>query len=72
MTDGRNNRDFALIVKEYNRHLFRFMDKALYKTEDELFEARISGVEEDGHLILLTSSGETRKYAFKEVEFIFS
>lgn len=70
--DCLNNRDFALIVKEYNRHLFRFMDDALYKAENELFEARISGVEEDGHLILLTSSGETRKYAFKEVEFVFS
>lgn len=70
--DILNNHDFSFIVKEYNRHLFRLMEDAVYKAGDEFFEARLSGVEDDGRLILLTPSGQTHKYAFKEVEFIFS
>ncbi len=70
--DILNHHDFALIVKEYNRHLFRLMENAVYKSGDELFEARLYGVEDDGRLILLKPSGQILKYTFKEVEFIFS
>lgn len=70
--DALNRHDLSYIAREYNRKLYRFMENALYKSGNEFFEAKISGIEEEGHLILLTPSGETRKYAFKEVEFIFS
>ena len=32
--------------------------------------AQITGVEDDGHLLLLDDNGKQRRYAFKEVVFI--
>ncbi|MFW5820630.1 MAG: biotin--[acetyl-CoA-carboxylase] ligase [Bacteroidota bacterium] len=70
--DVLNNHDFSLITKAYNQQLFRLMEPGIYRAGDEFFEARLTGVKEDGRLLLLTPKGEIRKYAFKEVEFVFS
>ena len=32
--------------------------------------AEITGVEDDGHLLLSDDNGKMRRYAFKEVQFI--
>ncbi len=60
------------IAEVYLAHLLRF-DNQLHPFSDASgpFMARIVGVEADGHLVLLTSSGERRAYAFKEVEHVF-
>ena len=46
--------------------LYPFVDKI----RQETFQARISDVAPDGILTLETASGDTRKYAFKEIEFV--
>lgn len=42
-----------------------------YEAGGQRFSAKISRVEESGHLVLLTSDGIERKFAFKEVSFLF-
>ena len=41
-----------------------------YADKNGVFMAEITGVEEDGHLLLLDDNGKQRRYAFKEVQFI--
>lgn len=61
--------------EEFLRRMWR-ADGSLYpfldKTRNQQINARISAVDPDGILTLTTDSGEQRKFAFKEVEFILS
>ena len=41
-----------------------------YADGDGAFMAEIVEVEDDGHLVLLDDSGQRRRYAFKEVQFV--
>ncbi|MDR1742438.1 MAG: biotin--[acetyl-CoA-carboxylase] ligase [Dysgonamonadaceae bacterium] len=58
------------IEKEYMESLYR--GDGLYGFEDSNgpFQARIEGVRPSGHLVLRTSDGDERVYAFKEVQFM--
>ncbi len=62
--------EFDLIDKLYHKNLFRINEWALYKKNDKTFEARITGTESSGHLILEDRNGEKTNHMFKEVEFI--
>jgi BirA family biotin operon repressor/biotin-[acetyl-CoA-carboxylase] ligase len=41
-----------------------------YTDKDGVFMAEITGVEDDGHLLLSDDNGKMRRYAFKEVSFV--
>ena len=41
-----------------------------YADGDGAFMAEIVEVEDDGHLVLRDDSGQRRRYAFKEVQFV--
>lgn len=58
------------IRKQYLEHLYRKGVMSGYKDSTGEFKARIEGVEDDGHLVLVDNRNEIRKYAFKEIEFI--
>lgn len=69
--DEVRNGESARIHEEYKHHLYR-NDGNYYEYSDDSgqFSARILDVETNGRLILETSTGERRRYEFKEVKFV--
>ena len=59
-----------LIDQEFLSVLFRLNEKHLYKSEDEIFEGEIVGVNEIGQLLIRKNNGEVLEFHFKEVEFL--
>lgn len=55
---------------EYQNHLFRFGVWAPYLDNSGKFRARITGVNNYGHLLLETPEGKIHNYAFKEVSYL--
>ncbi|MDR2496164.1 MAG: biotin--[acetyl-CoA-carboxylase] ligase [Tannerellaceae bacterium] len=55
---------------EYRQALYRRDGFHPYRDRTGLFEACIADVEPSGHLLLMLRSGETRRYALKEVSCI--
>jgi BirA family transcriptional regulator, biotin operon repressor / biotin---[acetyl-CoA-carboxylase] ligase len=60
--------DFMAIKSQYLNCLWLLNAYAVFTDQKGVFEGRIVDVAETGELVILTSSGETRKYGFKEVE----
>lgn len=58
------------IMKLYHSSLYRKEGFFRYEDHTGEFEAELTGVYPDGHLLLRDTSGKERKYAFKEVNFI--
>ena len=54
----------------YGNRLYRKGQFATYEDQNGRFQATLYDVEPDGHLILNDESGQQRRYAFKEVQFI--
>ena len=61
--------DFMPIKSQYLNCLWLLNIHAAFTDRKGAFEGRIVDVAETGELVILTSSGETRMYGFKEVEF---
>ena len=55
--------------KEYTANLYRREGFHPYADAHGTFNARIAGIEESGHLLLIDDEGTTRRYEFKEVRF---
>ena len=55
---------------QYLQMLYRRKGFHPYADGDGAFMAEIVEVEDDGHLVLLDDSGQRRRYAFKEVQFV--
>jgi BirA family transcriptional regulator, biotin operon repressor / biotin---[acetyl-CoA-carboxylase] ligase len=64
------NKHYKEIDKEYLLNLFKYKVLQDYKTQDLLFRGKITGVNEFGHLQLLTPEDELKEFDFKEVEFV--
>ena len=58
------------VRQQYLQMLYRRKGFHPYIGEDGAFMAEIADVEDDGHLVLLDDSGQRRRYAFKEVQFV--
>jgi BirA family transcriptional regulator, biotin operon repressor / biotin---[acetyl-CoA-carboxylase] ligase len=58
------------IDQEFISVLYRLNEKHLYKSEDEIFEGEIIGVNEIGQLQIRKKNGEVLEFHFKEVEFL--
>jgi BirA family biotin operon repressor/biotin-[acetyl-CoA-carboxylase] ligase len=54
----------------YLSQLYRRRGFHPYVDRDGAFMAQIADVEDDGHLLLRDDSGQQRRYAFKEVQFV--
>lgn len=55
---------------QYLQMLYRRKGFHPYTDSNGAFMAEIMEVEDDGHLVLLDDSGQHRRYAFKEVQFV--
>ena len=55
---------------QYLARLYRRQGYHPFVDQDGAFMAELTGVEEDGHLLLQDDNGHQRRYAFKEVTFI--
>ena len=55
---------------DYRDRLYRREGWHTFEDAQGRFEARLTGVSEDGHLVLEDKEGQERTYAFKEVQFI--
>ena len=58
------------VRQQYLQMLYRRKGFHPYTDKDGAFMAEIVDVEDDGHLLLLDDSGQRRRYAFKEVQFV--
>jgi BirA family transcriptional regulator, biotin operon repressor / biotin---[acetyl-CoA-carboxylase] ligase len=57
------------IKEDYLNVLYRYQILSNYSCADEIFKAKIIGLNPTGELILETESGEQRSFGFKEVAF---
>lgn len=64
------NKNLSLINNTYFKNLYRNQGFYKYKTQDEVFKAKIESVDNDGLLNLISEQGELKSFYFKEVEFI--
>ena len=62
--------DFTAIHTAYLQHLYRRDEWAKFRDETGIFEGRIVDVEPTGRLIVETTEGTLRKFAFKEVAYV--
>ena len=62
--------DFSAIHASYLQHLYRRNEWAKFRDETGTFEGRIVDVEPTGRLIVETTEGTLRKFAFKEIAYI--
>lgn len=62
--------DLEEIHNRFKGNLFRKEGLHPYHDKNDRFEARIQDIEPTGHIILEDSTGQLRRYAFKEVRFI--
>lgn len=62
--------DSSAIHKSYLQHLYRRNEWAKFRDEIATFEGRIVDVEPTGRLIVETTEGALRKFAFKEVAYV--
>ncbi len=67
--DQLYNEDFVAIKSRYLNCLWLLNTRAVFTDQHGEFEGRIVDIAESGELVILTSTGETRMYGFKEVEF---
>lgn len=68
--DWQINRDDNNLHQNYLQNLYRGKGTHLFSDTNGKFEAEIAEIKPSGHLILKTTTGEQRTYAFKEVSFI--
>jgi len=61
--------DFMAVKSGYLNRLWLLNSRAFFSDQTGNFEGRIVDVAESGELMILTSTGETRTYNFREVEF---
>ena len=61
---------YDTISKRYHEALYRKEGLFPYRDQNGRFTAEIVRVKDDGHLVLKDSQGNTREYAFKEVQFV--
>jgi BirA family biotin operon repressor/biotin-[acetyl-CoA-carboxylase] ligase len=65
-----NELDTDKIRTKYTESLYRRVGFYPFETNNELFQAKILGVEPDGRLDLETENGEVKSFYFKEVRFL--
>lgn len=61
--------NYEVLQNDYLKRLYNYQIPALYKKDGLVFEGIITKVEEDGRLVLKTSSGSS-SYVFKQIEFL--
>jgi BirA family biotin operon repressor/biotin-[acetyl-CoA-carboxylase] ligase len=60
--------DEELINKTYQETLYGMDSWKLYRSGEDIFRAKVTGVNESGLLEIMTEDGSIRSYRFKEIE----
>ncbi|PWS27936.1 biotin--[acetyl-CoA-carboxylase] ligase [Pedobacter yonginense] len=60
--------NYIILQKEYFKRLYNFGTLAHYQQNGQVFEGKITGVEESGRLVMETEAG-LKSFNFKEIEF---
>lgn len=68
--DKLKNEEIKDIHAQYEKALYQFNEFCSYSANNEIFNAKIIRVENDGRLCVTTDSNEIRKFAFKEIQFL--
>ena len=66
ITDGSYERIRTL----YHENMYLRGKKSLFRDNEGIFTGIISHVETDGHLVIIDEQSQSRRYAFKQVQFI--
>ena len=64
------NEDYAPILREYERLLYRRTGEHKYRDKDGDFKAEYDSILPNGHLLLRRTDGTLSEYEFKEVKFV--
>jgi BirA family biotin operon repressor/biotin-[acetyl-CoA-carboxylase] ligase len=62
--------NFELIDENYYNRLYLYEEWGLFRSSSGVFEAKITEVEKDGHLVLSGRDGKIMKFAFKEIKYL--
>jgi BirA family biotin operon repressor/biotin-[acetyl-CoA-carboxylase] ligase len=54
----------------YHENMYLRGKKSLFQDSEGMFTGIISHVETDGHLVIIDEQSQSRRYAFKQVQFI--
>lgn len=65
------HKEWQKIRDHYVAHLFQRNELSAFKCEDEIFNAFIKGVSEEGELIVEMENGAVRHFAHKAVELLY-
>lgn len=55
----------------YLQRIYLWQEEASYEDANGTFQARITDIEPDGHLVLTDAEGRVRRYEFKEVKTLY-
>ena len=66
---GLKSGRYDAVRNAYRERLFRLNEKKYYRSQERVFEGRITGVTDEGLLVMDTDYGEG-KYNLKEIEFL--
>lgn len=64
------NEDYAPILREYERLLYRRTGEHKYRDKDGDFKAEYDSILPNGHLLLRRTDGTLSEYEFKEVKYL--
>ena len=62
--------DWNELRNEYISYLYRLNQRSLFKSAHGIFEGRILTIADSGCIVIETSKGEIREFAFREIDFI--
>jgi BirA family transcriptional regulator, biotin operon repressor / biotin---[acetyl-CoA-carboxylase] ligase len=62
--------NISKIHHEYLITLYQYMELRQYQSNNMNFTAKITGIDDDGRLCLLTEDNDLLKFAFKEISFL--
>ena len=62
--------NYKNLTSEYLKHLYGYKQERNFLISGQIVQAAITGVEENGRLILQFKNGNLKSFAFKEIQFI--
>jgi len=68
--DKCKNLEFDEIKSKYLKFLYRMKIESKFKVNDDIFTATIIDVDKDGYLVVVDNKLQTRKFYFKEIEYV--
>ena len=68
--DKLREKDYRFLNDRYLTNMYNYNKFHAYKDKEGFFEAKITGINEFGHLQTITKDGEEKEFELKEIEFV--